>query len=129
VTLYSIAVYFKPGKPQPPERCKPFLKFIRRFLCVGCGERRHIEAAHFGPHGIGQKSSDLDCLPLCPECHRTGSHAYHKIGPVDFATKHGLDIKALQQYFRHVWEGSNEKKKWDALQLKRELWKSRKKAA
>jgi hypothetical protein len=109
MTLYQIAAYFKSGKPQPPERSQAYLKFIRRFLCVCCGETRYVEAAHFGPHGIGQKASDFDALPLCPRCHRTGPHSYHKLGPVDFALVHEIDIPSLQQYFQHVWETRKKK--------------------
>ena len=104
MTLYEIASYFKPGKPEPPERSEAYKKFIRKFPCVCCGEARGIETAHFGPHGIGQKSSDYLTLPLCQEHHRTGKHAYHKMAPADFATVHGIDIEALQGYFQRVWE-------------------------
>jgi hypothetical protein len=104
MTLYQIAAYFKPGKPQPPERNEAYKRFVRRFPCVVCGETRRIETAHFGPHGIAQKSSDYSVLPLCPEHHRTGRHAYHKMKPADFATVHGIDVASLQGYFQDVWE-------------------------
>jgi hypothetical protein len=110
VTLYQITAYFKPGKPQPPERNEKYLAFIRRFPCVVCGEWRRIEAAHFGPHGIGQKASDKLTLPLCQEHHRTGKHAYHKMRPSDFATIHGIDVASLQGYFQDVWEMKQRRK-------------------
>jgi hypothetical protein len=102
MTLYSITAYFKSGKPQPPERNEQYKRFVRQFPCVCCGERRGIEAAHFGPHGIAQKSSDYSVLPLCREHHRTGKHAYHKMRPTDFATVHGIDVETLQGYFQDV---------------------------
>ncbi len=106
MTLYSIAAHFRPGKPQPRERNEAYKRFVRRFPCVCCGETRRSETAHFGPHGIAQKSSDLSVLPLCREHQRTGKQAYHKIGPADFATVHNISIEGLQQYFNHVWRTS-----------------------
>lgn len=103
MTLYQIAAYFRPGKPQPPERNEAYKQFIRKFPCVACGETRHIEAAHFGPHGIGQKSSDFSVLPLCREHHQTGKNAYHKMKPADFASVHGIEVESLQCYFQRVW--------------------------
>jgi hypothetical protein len=104
VTLYQISAYFKPGKPQPPERNEAYKRFVRRFPCVCCGKTTRIEAAHFGPHGIAQKASDKHVLPVCDECHRTGSKSYHKLGPVNFAAFHGIDVATLQGYFQDVWE-------------------------
>lgn len=110
MTLYQIASYFKPGKPQPPERNEAYKRFIRRFPCVCCGKSRWIEAAHFGKHGISQKASDKDVLPLCHICHQTGPKAYHKLGPVNFAAYHGIDVEAHQGYFQDVWEMKLRKK-------------------
>jgi hypothetical protein len=104
MTLYEIASYFRPGKPEPPERSEAYKRFIRRFPCVCCGKTRGVEAAHFGPHGLNSKATDYNCLPLCIEHHRTGKHAYHKMAPVDFATMHGINVSDLQFYFQRVWE-------------------------
>lgn len=111
MTLYQIASYFRPGKPEPPERNEAYKNFIRRFPCVvpGCGQRFGIEAAHFGPHGTSQKSSDLSCLPLCRVHHRTGPKAYHKFAR-NFAAYHGIDVEAHQGYFQDVWEMKQRKK-------------------
>lgn len=110
MTLYQIAVYFKSGKPQPPWRNEEYRRFLRRFPCVVCGKTRRIEAAHFGAHGISQKASDKQALPLCQEHHRTGAKAYHKLGPVNFAAFHGIDVATLQGYFQDVWEMKQRKK-------------------
>ena len=109
MTIFEIAAHFRPGKPQPPERNEAYKRFIRNFPCVCCGEPRGIEAAHFGPHGIAQKSSDYSCLPLCREHHRTGKHAYHKMRPSDFALVHDIDVEALHGYFQRVWEQKRKK--------------------
>ena len=89
---------------QKPERNPKYLAFIRRLPCVACLSNRGVEASHFGPHGIGQKSSDLQTLPLCHKCHRTGPNAYHKLGPRRFAEFHNLDPQALIQKFNTFWE-------------------------
>jgi hypothetical protein len=87
-----------------PERNPRYLRFIRTFPCVGCGARRWIEAAHTGAHGIGQKASDLDALPMCHACHRTGPAAYHKIGPVRFQQARGIDFTELRVFFQNLWK-------------------------
>lgn len=89
---------------EKPVRDALYLRFIRMLPCVVCGRRRNIEAAHTGPHGIGQKSSDRSCLPLCREHHRTGNDSLHKLGPVMFAEFHGLDIPALIQRFNQFFD-------------------------
>jgi len=53
------------------------------------------EAAHTGPHGLGQKSSDLSAIPLCARHHRTGPDSYHKLGPRKFAEAHRLNVSAI----------------------------------
>ncbi len=95
----------RPLTPMPkPERNPSYLRFIRTFPCVVCGGWRWIEAAHFGAHGMGQKASDLDTLPLCVRDHRTGLLSYHELGPVKFALAHRLDITDLIQFFNQMWK-------------------------
>jgi hypothetical protein len=60
-----------------------------------CRTTRAVEAAHTGPHGLGQKSSDLSAIPLCGRHHRTGDDSYHKLGPRKFAEVHQLDTAAI----------------------------------
>jgi hypothetical protein len=85
---------------EKPIRDPWYKRFIRRLPCLCCGRAWGIEAAHFGPHGVGQKASDLHTLPLCHLCHRL----YHKLGPVRFAEVHRLDvwgtIAKLNQFYR-----------------------------
>jgi hypothetical protein len=56
---------------------------------------RNIEAAHTGPHGLGQKSPDSTAIPLCATHHRTGIDSYHRLGARKFAEIHNLDIRAI----------------------------------
>ena len=78
-----------------PTRNPKYLAWIRTQPCVVCGARRGIEAAHTGPHGLGQKSPDTSAIPLCYAHHRTGKDSYHRIGPRKFSEKHQLDIPAI----------------------------------
>lgn len=83
---------YTPGKPT---RDPGYLRFIRTLPCACCDSRRGIEAAHQGPHGMGQRSSDISAIPLCQKHHRTGSDSYHNLGPVAFSEVHQLDVTAL----------------------------------
>ena len=78
-----------------PVRNAGYLQWIRTLPCAVCRTIRAVEAAHTGPHGIGQKSSDLSAIPLCARHHRTGDDSYHKLGPRKFAEVHQLDIVAI----------------------------------
>jgi hypothetical protein len=78
-----------------PVRNPGYLKWIRTLPCSVCRTTRQIEAAHTGPHGISQKSSDLSAIPLCRRHHRTGNDSYHRLGPRRFAEVHHLSIRAI----------------------------------
>ena len=101
------AFQINPGplyRPSVIVRDERYKAFLRGFPCVGCGTMRKArEAAHIGPHGLSQKASDLDCLPMCGECHRSGPQALHKIGPVKFQEKRGIDFAALARIFRRFY--------------------------
>jgi hypothetical protein len=88
----------------PPERNPAYRRFIRKLPCCVCCKTRGIEAAHFGPHGTSQKSSDKYTLPLCHACHRTGNQSYHKLGPRQFAEVHELDVWALIAKLNAFWD-------------------------
>ena len=74
-------------RPSQPIRDAAYLRWVRTLPCACCN-RRASEAAHMGPHGLGQKSSDLSAIPLCRVHHRTGKDSYHKLGPVKFEQAH-----------------------------------------
>lgn len=72
-----------------PVRSERYKSFVRSFPCIACGStRRRSEAMHIGPHGIGQKSSDLDTTPGCYLCHKE----LHRLGRVRFEMLHGIDF-------------------------------------
>jgi len=78
-----------------PTRNPGYLRWIRTLPCSVCRTRRAVEAAHTGPHGLSQKSSDLSAIPLCGKHHRTGDDSYHKLGPRKFAEAHQLDLRGI----------------------------------
>jgi hypothetical protein len=76
-----------------PIRDRWYLAWIRtQPCCVSRCQAHYIEAAHVGPHGLGQKASDRSTIPLCIRHHRTGDDSYHRLGPRKFARVHNLDI-------------------------------------
>jgi hypothetical protein len=78
-----------------PVRHPGYLAWIRTLPCAVCRATRGVEAAHTGPHGLGQKSSDWSAIPLCARHHRTGADSYHKLGPRKFSEVHHLNIPAM----------------------------------
>ncbi len=72
-----------------------YLTWIRSLPCLICGRVTGLEAAHTGPHGVGQKSPDMSAIPLCTRHHRTAMDSYHKLGPHVFERRHGIDIGAV----------------------------------
>jgi hypothetical protein len=78
-----------------PTRNSRYLTWIRTLPCLICGRNTGIEAAHTGPHGIAQKSSDRSALPLCARHHRTGADSYHKLGPRAFERHHRVELRAV----------------------------------
>lgn len=86
-----------------PAKDSAYLTFIRRFPCVCCCSARRVEAAHIGPRGLKQKTSDCLALPLCFTCHQDGKTALHRIGPEQFQLVHGLDFAALQAMFNRFF--------------------------
>jgi hypothetical protein len=78
-----------------PIRNPVYLRWIRTLPCSVCRTTRAVEAAHTGPHGLSQKSSDWYAIPLCARHHRTGEDSYHKLGPRKFSEVNRLDIPAI----------------------------------
>ena len=78
-----------------PIRNPRYLRWIRTLPCSVCRTTRRVEAAHTGPHGLGQKSSDLSAIPLCFKHHRAGNDSYHSLGPRRFAEVHQLNVQAI----------------------------------
>lgn len=92
-------------RPRPPyQRCKPvrdpdYRRFIKRLPCVACLRTWHVDPAHTGPHGLGQKADDSNCIPLCRRCHDA-----YGANPRQFAERHQLDIPALIRRFNEFYD-------------------------
>ena len=78
-----------------PARNPRYLAWIRTLPCLVCGRTTGIEAAHTGPHGMAQKSTDISAIPLCTRHHRSGQDSYHKLGARVFERHHQLDTQAV----------------------------------
>lgn len=89
---------------EKPVRDPKFLKFVRILCCIVCGSYRYVEAAHFGPRGLGQKADDTDALPLCHKCHQVGPHLYHVLGARRFVAFHNLNVAVHQQECREGYQ-------------------------
>lgn len=64
-------------KPQKPARSPAYLAWVRRQACCNCFARGPSDPHHEGPHGLGQKTSDFNCVPLCRACHRQLTDSAH----------------------------------------------------
>ena len=90
-------------EPSKPLRDPKYRAWVRFFPCAVCGTRRGVEAAHTGPHGLGQKAGDDTVIPLCQKDHRTGPQSLHKLGPVRFEEVHSIDVAATRQRLYQFW--------------------------
>lgn len=75
-----------------------YRRFIKSLPCVACLKTWHVDPAHTGPHGTGQKACDLKCIPLCRRC-----HDLFDASPYTFAENHGLDIPAMIVKFNEFY--------------------------
>lgn len=93
-----------------PTRCPKYLDWIRTLPCAvpACGSVSNIEAAHTGPHGLGQKAPDYQAIPLCANHHRLGSSAIHQIGRTNFEACFDFDIDALIEDLNSEWREERE---------------------
>ena len=82
-----------------PVRDEAYKRFIRRLPCLVCLKTWRVEACHTGPHATSQKSSDLDCIPLCWRHHPEFDKCQWR-----FAERHHLDIPALITMFQHFYQ-------------------------
>lgn len=57
--------------PKPDKRIESsgFLAFVRQKPCCVCSAPAPSDPHHFGSRGIGRKTDDLRCVPLCRKHH------------------------------------------------------------
>jgi hypothetical protein len=74
------------------ERDPAYLAMVRQCPCLKCtlepaGEAAHVRlnsAAHGKRGALGKKPGDRWTVPLCPEHHREGKDALHRVGELQF---------------------------------------------
>jgi hypothetical protein len=76
-----------------PVRNRAYLAFIRKQPCCVTGRTWGVEACHTGPHGLSQKASDLDAIPLTREFHQL----LDSIGRPAFEQRYGVNIGQIIQ--------------------------------
>lgn len=81
-------------KNPPPHRSKEYLDYIRSIPCCNCGnpasEAHHVNDV--GSRGMGQKTDDYRCVPLCHTCHMQG----HDGGWITWQEKNRVDLRKVQ---------------------------------
>lgn len=95
-------------KPSRTKATKQHMSAVADLSCVVCRNeglgKTPAELHH--PRflaGGGQKSSDMDVIPLCPNHHRLGGYgvAYHA-GPQEWERRYGTEEELLEQTRREV---------------------------
>ncbi len=84
-----------------PGRNPAYRAWIRKQPCCVTGQNWSVECCHTGPRGLGQRASDLDCIPLTRKLH-TGDRkqALDRIDRAEFETLHGISIACTIQHLQ-----------------------------
>ena len=82
------------------ERDPKYLDWIRGCCCLLLGSDciGKAEAAHIGPHGLSQKASDHETLPLCLAHHAE----LHRLGK-PFWDRYRIDRDRLIAHYRELY--------------------------
>ena len=80
-----------------PWRSWKYRRWIKSLPSAVSGQMG-CDPCHTGPHPFWVKASDATCIPLTREEH----HEMTK-DPDAFATRHGLDVKALVKRLNRAW--------------------------
>jgi len=69
------------GPKVPKVRSEPYRRYIASLPCYRCGVHGYSQAAHADEgKGIGLKTDDLTCYPLCGMSYGTGEGCHHYVG-------------------------------------------------
>ena len=98
------------GPKLKPIRDKRYRRYVASLPCISCRIEGYSQAAHpnFG-RGLGQKSSDHDCFPLCStRPGHMGCHAaFDMLLEMTLAERRELEIEYIArmraQAKRHGW--------------------------
>ena len=93
-------------KPAIAER--EHMGIVAGLCCIVCRNLGYGESPAEVHHvrylaGGGQRSSNMDTIPLCPNHHRIGGYgvAYHA-GPEEFERRYGTEVELLEQTHREI---------------------------
>lgn len=90
-----------PKTKQP--RSESYRRWVATLPCIVCGIEGYTQAAHPNHgRGLGQKSSDLDCFPLC--CDRPGRMGHHTEHDLLIDMTHELRLELERNYTRRTQE-------------------------
>lgn len=96
------------GKKAPPKAEREHMGVVAGLCCVVCRNLRLGDSPAEVHHvrylaGGGQRSGNLDTIPLCPLHHRLGGWgvAYHA-GPEEFERRYGTEEALLEQTKRET---------------------------
>lgn len=69
---HVLARFVEHPRALPPLRSAEYRGWVRSGPCVCCRRSSpvRIDAAHFGPRGVGQKTDDVRVVAVCRDCHR-----------------------------------------------------------
>jgi hypothetical protein len=84
----------KVGRVEDPEH----LALVRALPCIVCGAPPPSETHHPREgQGMGQKADDHQAISLCAACHRTGRHAFHRIGKRSWEALYGPQLEHAER--------------------------------
>jgi hypothetical protein len=86
-----------------PARNAKYRAWVRSLPCLVRRCQWKAEAAHTGPHALGQKASDYSVVPLCIRHHREGPRALDKIGRMKFEKIHRVSIERTVKELNQAW--------------------------
>lgn len=88
-------------KARPAARSKGYMEWVRGKPCASCAAGAPSEAHHYGPRGMGSKTSDYLTVPLCRRCHQR----FHDSGALPGSTPERTReaFLAAQVALLHAW--------------------------
>lgn len=106
------AILTSQPKPRSPARSAAYMAYVRTHACCACSAAAPSDPHHWGPRGIGQKTDDFRCVPLCRRCHDSW-HDHHVVaGETDkvgterrFAL---VQVRLLIEWILRCKDGANE---------------------
>jgi hypothetical protein len=94
----------RPGKPRRGRTYDPaYMRWVKKWPCAACGleggsDPCHTKAIDRG--GMGQKTSDRSCIPLCRVHHREFDQGRYR---ATFCERYRLDIDRLVERLNAIY--------------------------